>query len=141
MKGIKQLETFVWPVRIYYEDTDAGGVVYNANHLKFMERSRTEWLRSLGFEQAVLREQLGVLLAVRRTEIDYLRPAFLDDSLLVESRVKALGKTSLEFRHRIVRESDGVLCATGVVKVVAIAAEKFRPCAMPVEIMGKLVHV
>lgn len=132
------MDTFVWPVRVYYEDTDAGGVVYNANYLKFMERSRTEWLRTLGYDQIWLRRERGILLAVRRTEIDFMKPAVLDDALSVESQVKPVGKTSLEFTHRVVRDSDGTLCASAIVRVVAIAEEKFRPCAMPAEILRGL---
>ena len=75
MSRAKAGAIFTWPVRVYYEDTDAGGVVFYANYLRFMERARTEWLRSLGFEQNVLRERDGVLFAVRRAEVDYVRPA------------------------------------------------------------------
>ncbi|MEJ1469461.1 MAG: YbgC/FadM family acyl-CoA thioesterase, partial [Candidatus Sedimenticola sp. (ex Thyasira tokunagai)] len=74
---------FIWPVRVYYEDTDSGGVVYYANYLKFMERARTEWLRQLGFEQDELLEKEGILFAVRRVAVDYLRPARFNDELLV----------------------------------------------------------
>ena len=73
--------TFVWPVRVYWEDTDAGGVVYYANYLKFMERARSEWLRVLGFEQDVLRDDAGVVFVVRRVEIDYLSPARFNDQI------------------------------------------------------------
>ncbi|MBN8772080.1 MAG: YbgC/FadM family acyl-CoA thioesterase, partial [Thiobacillus sp.] len=72
---------FVWPVRVYWEDTDAGGVVYYANYLKFMERARSEWLRAFGFEQDVLRDEPGIVFVVRRVEIDYLSPARFNEQL------------------------------------------------------------
>jgi acyl-CoA thioester hydrolase len=79
------MTTFSWPVRVYYEDTDAGGVVYYANYLRFFERARTEWLRAIGFEQQLLRNEDGIVFAVRHVEIDYLKPAVLDDALQVEA--------------------------------------------------------
>ena len=81
------MTTFVWPARVYYEDTDAGGVVYYANYLKFLERARTEWLRALGFDQRDLMREAGILFAVRRVEIDYLLPARFDDELEVEAAI------------------------------------------------------
>ncbi len=83
MHRLTDSPTFRWPVRVYYEDTDAGGVVYHANYLLFMERARTEWLRALGFEQDALRREAGVQFSVRRATIDYLRPALFNDLLTV----------------------------------------------------------
>ena len=81
------MKEFFWPVRVYWEDTDAGGVVFYANYLKFMERARTEWLRSLGYEQDSLVEREGLLFAVRHVELDFRRPARLDDALRASSDV------------------------------------------------------
>ncbi|MGB5569099.1 MAG: YbgC/FadM family acyl-CoA thioesterase, partial [Sedimenticolaceae bacterium] len=85
------MSLFEWPVRVYYEDTDAGGVVYYANYLKYLERARTEWLRYLGFGQDTLMRDAGILFAVRRVEIDYLLPARFDDALLVELEIEEIG--------------------------------------------------
>ena len=85
--SIKNENVFLWPIRVYYEDTDAGGVVYHANYLKFMERARSEWLRSLGIEQDELREQNGVIFAILSAQVDYLLPAKFNDELLVSSEV------------------------------------------------------
>ena len=88
-------QTFRWPVRVYWEDTDAGGIVFYANYLKFFERARTEWLRSLGLEQQRLREQTGGLFVVTETALRYHRPARLDDLLQVSARVTELGRASI----------------------------------------------
>src|ERR1700750_1735509 len=88
---------FTWPIRVYYEDTDAGGVVFYANYLKFFERARTEWLRSLGVEQRKFFEDTGLMFAVRRTSVEYLKTASLDDLLVVVSRVERLGGASGAF--------------------------------------------
>ncbi len=107
-----EIMEFLWPVRVYYEDTDSGGVVYYANYLKFMERARTEWLRSLGFEQDQLLEKEGVLFAVRRVEVDYRRPARFNDALTVSASIKSRGKASLTFQQEIRSEDDDrLLCA------------------------------
>ena len=91
------METFVWPVRVYYEDTDSGGVVYYANYLKFMERARTEWLRHRGFEQDALLRDHRLLFAVRSLTVDYHRPARFNDQLEVVSEIAATGGASLTF--------------------------------------------
>ena len=120
---------FVWPVRVYYEDTDAGGVVYYANYLRFLERARTEWLRSLGFVQDALMREPGVLFAVRRVEVDYLQPARLDDALAVHARIAEQRRASLVFEHEI-RRGPEVLCR-GVVKVACLDAKSLRPAPIP----------
>ncbi|MCG3202404.1 MAG: Acyl-CoA thioesterase YbgC [Gammaproteobacteria bacterium] len=121
---------FVWPVRVYYEDTDAGGVVYHANYLKFMERARTEWLRSLGWQQDRLLAEERVVFAVRHLAVDYLRPARFNDALNVRSRVGRLGSASIEFEQDIVRADCDLLCR-GVVVVACIDTDAFRPRAIP----------
>jgi len=127
------METFHWPVRVYYEDTDSGGVVYYANYLRFMERARTEWLRSLGVEQDRLIEQEGVLFAVRHVDVDYLKPARFNDQLEVTSRVIESGRASLTFEQTITRmdaETKTELCR-GQVKIACLGVESFRPRPLP----------
>lgn len=130
--------TFTWPVRIYYEDTDAGGVVYYANYLKYMERARTEWLRELGFEQDALREQ-GILFAVRGVTVDYLRPARFNDLLEVTAQVVEHGGASLVFAQEV-RRGDTVLCR-GRVKVAALDADALRPRRVPAALAERLAEV
>lgn len=129
---------FRWPVRVYYEDTDAGGVVYYANYLRFMERARTEWLRELGFEQDRLRERLGVLFAVRRAAIDYLSPARFNELLEIRSELIGRGGVSLDFRQQVVRTTDDVVCCGGEIKIVCVAAETLRPTRIPKAIVVEL---
>lgn len=133
------LSIFEWPVRVYYEDTDAGGVVYYANYLKYLERARTEWLRKLGFEQDLLMRESGIVFAVRRVEIDYLLPARLDDALSVQAEIAAAGRASLTFAQRIVRP-PGTELIRATVKVACLDREKFRPAAIPPLIREKLIH-
>jgi len=120
---------FHWLIRIYYEDTDAGGVVYYANYLKFMERARTEWLRNLGFEQDELRNNDGVIFAVRSVQVDYFLPAKFNDELRVSSKVIRKGKASISIEQEILRSSD-ILCK-GVIKVATLDDNSFKPRAMP----------
>ena len=131
------MNAFEWPVRVYYEDTDAGGVVYCANYLKFLERARSEWLRALGFEQDRLTREAGILFAVRRVEIDYLAPARFNDELRVEAALERVSKVSLVFAQRVIRPPDAVL-VTARVQVVCLDADRFRPTAIPVSIREKL---
>ena len=91
----EQEAAFIWPVRVYWEDTDAGGIVFYANYLKFFERARTEWLRSLGIEQQALKDQLGGMFVVADTTLRYRKPARLDDQLLVTATLAAPGRASL----------------------------------------------
>ena len=127
------LSVFEWPLRVYYEDTDAGGVVYYANYLKYLERARTEWLRHLGYGQDALMRESGILFAVRRAEIDYLLPARLDDSLIVQAEIAVASRASLTFAHRILRAPDTVLCRA-TVKVACLDSESFRPTAIPAQL-------
>ena len=132
------MNEFLWPVRVYYEDTDAGGVVYYANYLKFMERARTEWLRTLGFEQDELIAQHNVLFAVRRVMIDYRQPARFNEKLVVSAHVAEAGRASLTFAQAIHREADNVLLCDGEVKIASLDALTFRPRAIPGELQQKL---
>jgi acyl-CoA thioester hydrolase len=133
------LSLFEWPVRVYYEDTDAGGVVYYANYLKYLERARTEWLRSHGFEQDALMHDDGIVFAVRRVEIDYLLPARLDDTLRVEVEIERIARASLTFAQRIVRVPDTAL-SRATVKVACLDHLSFRPVAIPDPIREMLKH-
>ncbi len=122
-------QTFVFPVRIYYEDTDAGGVVYHANFLRYMERARTEWLRELGYELTSLEQQQGFIFAVRSASIDFLKPVYLNDLLRVHVAVARKGKVSLDIQHNVYRE-DALVC-TAEVKLAGLSASSFRPLAIP----------
>jgi acyl-CoA thioester hydrolase len=130
---------FVWPIRVYYEDTDAGGVVFYANYLRFMERARTEWLRSLGFEQDALMRDPGVLFAVRRTEVDYLSPARFNELLQVSSRVVRMRGAALTFEQRIASDDEAQreLCR-GLVTVACLDSASMRPPRIPAAIREKI---
>ncbi len=135
------MREFSWPVRVYYEDTDAGGVVYYANYLKFMERARTEWLRCLGYEQNDLATSQGVLFAVQSVAVNYLKPAYLNDSLRVVAGIDELKRSSMIFNHRVIRlEHDmaGEVLATGNVRIVCVDAASFRPKSIPELMLGDL---
>ena len=126
-------------LRVYYEDTDAGGVVYYANYLAFMERARTEWLRSLGHENQQLLDEQGVVFAVRRARIDYLSPARLDELLEVTVSIRQLKRASLVFEQQVVR-GDELLCK-GEITLVCVDHERFRPTAIPDSIMQEINNV
>jgi acyl-CoA thioester hydrolase len=128
---VQSVNEFLWPVRVYYEDTDAGGVVYYANYLKFMERARTEWLRALGYEQDELIRQQSVLFAVRHISVDYQRPGRFNDQLLVSARLVRCGHASITMEQSIIREHDKAVLCSGVVKIASLDARSFRPCAIP----------
>lgn len=132
---------FSLPVRVYYEDTDSGGVVYYANYLKFMERARTEWLRSLGFEQDALRLHEGVLFAVRRAEVDYFRPALFNDQLRVTVELSVVRGASLTFEQKVYREADTVPCCRGWVKVACMNERTLRPNRIPENLLAEIAHV
>jgi acyl-CoA thioester hydrolase len=130
---------FIWPVRVYWEDTDAGGVVYYANYLKFMERARTEWLRALGVEQGPLKQQHGVLLVISSLEVNYRRPAHYGDVLQVRCRLSEVGKASMSFEQCLYRDHvGGELILEGRVKVACIDANRFKPKPLPAIIVGSL---
>ena len=120
---------FSWNARVYWEDTDGGGVVYYANYLKFMERARTEWLRALGHSQAELAEQFGFVFAVVEVKVNYRRPARLDDELTITCQPVPEGRASIRFKQRV-RRGDHIL-ADGEVRVACVDAKTFRPRALP----------
>lgn len=135
------MSEFAWPVRVYYEDTDRGGVVYYANYLRFMERARTEYLRSLGFEQDDLIESQGIIFAVRSACVDYLRPARFNDLLKVTARVSEAGKASLMFEQTITKEGEasGILCQ-GQIRIACLDHATFRPTPIPTNIVAELMN-
>ena len=123
-------------VRVYFEDTDAGGMVYHSNYLNYAERARTEMLRNKGFSQALLLQQ-DLAFVVRKIDIDYRYPAFLDDLLVIKSHIKELKRASLVFSQCIYHE-NGKLLSELTVKVACIQLSHKKPCAMPTEIIRKL---
>lgn len=122
-------QAFQWPVRVYYEDTDAGGVVYHSQYLNFMERARTEWLRQLGFEQTTLRDELDVIIVIRSLTIDYKSPARFNDLLTVSCTLAGTGRSSVDIAQQIVR--DGVTLVEAQVKGVFVQASTFKPVSIP----------
>ena len=129
-------EPFRFTVRVYYEDTDAGGVVYYANYLKFMERARTEWLEALGFPLAAFERAHGVVFVVHRVEIDFLRPARLNDALDVTVEVLGRGAARLDLRQAIRRAGD--LLTDARVTLACVDAQALRPRRIPDALAGCL---
>jgi acyl-CoA thioester hydrolase len=130
------LNKFIWPVRVYYEDTDAGGVVFYANHLKFFERARTEMLRAMGYEQDELIANEGIIFVVRSVQVDYLSPARFNEQLQVSAKVSLAKKTSLTFEQIITRD-DEVLCK-GNIRIACLDAQTMRPKAIPETLFSAL---
>lgn len=146
--------TFILPIRVYYEDTDAGGVVYHSNYLSFFERARTEWLRQLGYELDELLKDDGILFVVRSLTCNYLKPAVFNDELFVSAEITRLGKTSIVFEQKIMRAADndktagkqetGSACVTlaqGEVTVVSVDAALFKPKRLPQNLMESIQSV
>ena len=125
---------------MYYEDTDAGGVVYYANYLKFMERARTEWLRTLGFEQDQLLRSEGLIFAVRKVSLEYLKPARFNDLLSVSVRIVEQGAASIDFDQSVSDQAGNMLCQ-GSVKIVCVDAISLRPRPLPGVILSELKNV
>ncbi|HMM54850.1 MAG TPA: tol-pal system-associated acyl-CoA thioesterase [Candidatus Desulfobacillus sp.] len=127
---------FAFPVRVYYEDTDAAGVVYYASYLRFLERGRTEWLRALGFEQQRLAQDAGVVFVVRSLNIEYLKPARLDERLAVLTAPAAAGRAQITLKQRI--ERDGEILVEATVRVACLDAVKMKPAALPAPLKNKM---
>lgn len=126
------MKPFVWSVRVYWEDTDGGGIVYYANYLRFMERARTEWLRALGFSQAQLAADPGLLFTVVEARIRYLAPARLDDVLHVSCEPEVEGRASIALRQRVCRDAPhGALLAEGEIRAACVSARNLRPRRVP----------
>lgn len=136
VKASADAQPFVMPVRVYFEDTDAGGVVYYANYLKFCERARTEWLRALGFEQQALLDDTGLAFVVRSVQADYLASARLDDALMVQTRIDNVRRASILFAQNVLR--DGKLLFTARVLVACVDLQRQRPSALPASLQALL---
>ena len=133
------VSAFTWQARVYYQDTDAGGVVFYANYLGFMERARTEWLRARGFSQASLAADPGVLFAVAEAEIRYRRPARLDDLLVISCEPALAGRVAIDFRQQVWREREGgELLVEGRVRVVCVDAKSFRARRVPESVLQEV---
>ena len=128
---------FSWPVRVYWEDTDAGGIVFYANYLKFFERARTEWLRSLGVGQHGLKETTGGMFVVLETSVRYLKPARLDDELLVTAEVNEWGRASLIIDQQALDPAGTLLCQ-GNIRIGWVEAATLRPARIPGGILDAL---
>ena len=134
------ISDFTWNVRVYYEDTDAGGVVFYANYLKFFERARTEWLRAAGIGQQLLSESHHVMFVVKSTAVDYHAPAKLDDELKLSVVVERLGRASVHFIQEAwrVEGEDHRLLASGRIKVGCVDIASFRPNHIPDEVLDRI---
>lgn len=134
---------FTWNIRIYYEDTDTGGVVFYANYLKFFERARTEWLRAAGIGQQLLSESHRVMFVVKSTAVDYHAPAKLDDELKLSVVVERLGRASVQFIQEAWRV-DGAkreLLASGRIKVGCVDTQAFRPSPIPDDVLALIKNL
>ena len=135
---------FEFPVRIYWEDTDAGGIVFYANYLKFFERARTEWLRSLGIGQQQLREQTGGIFVVTDARLRYLRPARLDDELIVTAQLQETGRASLTIVQQALLNNEQapnqprVLLSEGTIRIGWVDATSMRPARIPSTLLDQL---
>ena len=142
VKGQRQappVQFFAWPLRVYWEDTDAGGIVFYANYLKFFERSRTEWLRSLGIEQQNLKETTGRMFVVSETSLSYHRPARLDDELIVTARLIEKGRASLIIRQQVLLKSEhSALLCEGTIRIGWVDAASLKPARIPAHILDLL---
>jgi acyl-CoA thioester hydrolase len=136
----QNLPPFSWPLRIYWEDTDAGGIVFYANYLKFFERARTEWLRSLGIEQHSLREQTGGMFIVSETQVRYLQPARLDDELIVTAALADTGRASMMIRQQAFLKSAAApeLLAEASIRIGWVDATSLKPARLPSSILDSL---
>ncbi|MGH8261329.1 MAG: tol-pal system-associated acyl-CoA thioesterase, partial [Steroidobacteraceae bacterium] len=125
------MSSFRWAARVYWEDTDGGGVVYHANYLRFLERARTEWLRAAGFSQQALADRQGLVFAVTDVEVSYRRPARLDDELLITCEPQPSGPASLSFAQRVLRRDGDELLVEAQVRIACVDARTFRPRRLP----------
>ncbi|MES2482059.1 MAG: tol-pal system-associated acyl-CoA thioesterase [Pseudomonadota bacterium] len=132
--------SFEFPVRVYWEDTDAGGIVFYANYLKFFERARTEWLRSLGLRQSHLREETGGIFVVTETTVRYLHPARLDDELIVTARLETSGRASMTIAQQARLRHGGQVLAEGSIRIGWVDHATLRPARIPQTVLEALNH-
>jgi acyl-CoA thioester hydrolase len=121
-----------WPIRIYYEDTDSGGVVYHSNYLKYMERARTEWLRDFKIDQRALKDSLNLMFVVHEIDIKFTRPAVFNDEIEVQTKLEKLGSVKIELEQKIFRSSE-ILIESRVV-VASVNSISMKPMRIPNEI-------
>ncbi|MEA5098462.1 MAG: tol-pal system-associated acyl-CoA thioesterase [Burkholderiaceae bacterium] len=129
-------QSFSWPVRVYFEDTDSGGVVYYANYLKFFERARSEWLRAIDVSQQDLIDRHKIMFVVAGATVDYLAPARLDDDLKITVSVKRLGRASVEFAQQV--WCANTLLTNAQIKVACVGCGSMRPQTFPQEVLEKI---
>ena len=129
-------KVFSLPVRVYFQDTDAGGVVYHASYVNFMERARTEWLRTHGYSNAGLMKEFGVVFVVRSLKLDYLKPALLDDLLSVTAQIKEIGRSRLNLLQSVLRGNE--LLTEAEVHLVCVSLQGFKPVSVPEALRGRL---
>ncbi len=129
---------FAWPVRVYWEDTDAGGVVYHASYVRFFERARTEWLRARGIDQSAVKQEAGLIFVVREMQLDFFRPALLDDELMVSVEVKQRRAASILFSQSASR-ADGSELVRAQVKVACVDMQQMRPAPIPAQIIARML--
>ncbi len=128
----QETEPFAWPVRVYYEDTDAQGLVYYANYFKFMERARTEWLRSLGIEQDILMREERRIFVVVDTKADFIEPAKFNEELLVTAGLGTMTRASFMIEQNIFRNSlDGALLCRGTIRAALLNSDTHKPVRVP----------
>ena len=131
---------FVWPLRVYYEDTDFGGLVYNANYLKFMERARSEYLRHLGIDQVKLKADHNQIFVVTDTEIQFKKPGRFDDQLVATAEIVEYGKVKMVFKQDVLRDGlEGELLTTARVGAACLNATTLRPQRLPKQLLDSLV--
>ena len=128
-------------MRVYYEDTDSGGVVYYANYLKFMERARTERLRTLGFDQSELRSNQGVLFTVHSVNAGFMRPAVYDDRLEVTADIMDCKRASMIFSQQVYRNGETRPLCKAIVRIACVDSSTFRPCPIPESVLREINHV
>jgi len=131
------LHSFQWPITVYIEDTDAGGIVFYANYLRFMERARTEFIRSLGFP-AVARIEPNTQFVVHKVSVTYHRPAKLDDRLNVSAQVKRLGRTFMVFEQAVTQSADNQMLVAGEVTVACVDSKRFKATRLPEALLNAL---
>lgn len=125
------MSDFNFPIRVYYEDTDSGGVVYHSQYLNFMERARTEWLRNLGFEQDILREEHQCIFMVKRIEIEFIKPARFNNALIVSTHLKKAAFASLYLVQSIINDKTKEKLCSAMVKIAAVYPDIFKPRRIP----------
>jgi len=151
----KKNSPFQWFVRVYYEDTDAGGVVYHSSYLNFMERARTELLRSKGVEQHKLKKEEGLIFAVRSASIEFIQPARFDEQLIVATEISEKSRISITFSQTVIKRSmvntqmsdapgastNSTILCTGLIKVVSLDANTMKPKRLAASLLEEIVSV